>query len=266
MDRLYSTPPVGYPRSRGGRLVGSFFVALQFLTRFPVPVPRAMTLDDLGRSIGWFPAVGAFLGLFLAAADSTGRLIFDPPVVDALLVTALAAATGALHLDGLVDTFDGLSAPTPEARLAAMRKAAAGPLGAVAACSTMLATYAVLSAFDSPSRAAALVLAPTAGRTSILVAYHLYPYARPEVGVSAALKAGATAPRTLAGLAFAAAVSAVVGGAGGLALLGASLVLMVAVAHLALSRIPGLTGDVHGAICEITQLSALGLAPFALRI
>ena len=46
-------------------------VALQLLTRVPVPalarLPRETVEIALGRSVGWFPLVGAFVGALTAA-------------------------------------------------------------------------------------------------------------------------------------------------------------------------------------------------------
>lgn len=192
--------------------------------------------------------------------------MLGPPVSDALLVALLAAVTGAFHLDGLIDTVDGLATgPDPDARLAVMRQGVAGFPGAIAGCLAVIGLFAALGALPAGIRTQALILAPLCGRTAILVGYCLYPYGRPEQTLSRTLRQGATPRRAAAGVLLAVAIAAGLAGLGGLALVALSLLLMGAVAGLALRRLPGLTGDVHGAICEVSQLAALFAAPVALR-
>src|SRR5207245_2518148 len=112
-----------------------FLAALQILTRLPSPVPRDRGLASVASSTGWFPAVGAALGLGLVAFDALLSPLLERPVVDGLLIALLVGVTGAFHLDGLIDSVDGLTTgPDPAHRLAAMRDAVAGSAGAVAAC------------------------------------------------------------------------------------------------------------------------------------
>jgi adenosylcobinamide-GDP ribazoletransferase len=239
--------------------------ALQILTRLPSPLRRTDHPDDAAAAVGWFPVVGAGLGLALVAIDTVARVAVDPLVANALLIAFLAIITGAFHLDGLVDSVDGLSAgPDRSARLAAMRLAVVGAPGAVAACLVLLADFTALGALEGYARAVALFLAPLCGRTAILVAYRLYPYGRGEATLSARLKTGATTMSALVGGAVAAAVCLAVAGPWGLGLLLLSLGIMHAVAAFSLSRLPGLTGDIYGAICEISQLAVLLAAPFVL--
>jgi adenosylcobinamide-GDP ribazoletransferase len=245
--------------------VSGLLAALQILTRLPAPLSRDDQRGDVADSVGWFPVVGAGLGLALVAIDAAARLAVDPVVANALLIAFLAIITGAFHLDGLVDSVDGLSAgPDATARLAAMRMAVVGAPGAVAACIILLADFTALSALAGSARATALFIAPICGRTAILVAYRLYPYGRAERTLSAQLKAGATTTSALVGTAFAAAACLAVAGPWGGALLLLSLGVMHAIASLALSRLPGLTGDLYGAICEVSQLAVLLAAPFVL--
>lgn len=238
-----------------------FLVALQFLTRLPSPIRQPISLDDLGRSIAWFPLVGATIGAIVVGLNFLFGALFHPAVVAALTVVALVAISGGLHLDGVIDTADGLAAGGGTAGLDAMREPGACTSGVAAGCLILFATYAALVAMPVLERSAALLLAVTGGRATILVSYHLFSYVRPEFGFSAALKREATRPRVLMGLLSAGLVA---GGAAGLA----GLVLLVSAIGLALlvgipigRRLGGLTGDVHGALCEVAQLATLAAAP-----
>lgn len=242
-----------------------FLLALEFLTRLPSLVPRNAARGDPGRGIAWFPIVGALIGLLLVFLDEVLRHIVAAPVANALLVAALASLTGALHLDGLIDTADGLAAGRGvQAQLAAMRRTVAGVPGAVGGCLMIFSTAVALGALDHSVRAAALVLAPMCGRAVILLGYAAYPYGRDEETLSSALKRGATWPRAFLGLTATFGIGLTIAGAGGAAVVATALAGGLILGRLALRRLPGLTGDLHGAICEVCQLTALLLAPLVL--
>src|SRR5438128_442116 len=101
----------------------AFLAALQFLTLMPPVVRRPFTRDELGRAVGFFPVVGLLLGGWLAGADRLCEWLRLPPGVAAVFVlVAWVTATGALHLDGLLDSCDGLfGGGTPDDRLRIMR-------------------------------------------------------------------------------------------------------------------------------------------------
>src|SRR2546421_11774831 len=100
--------------------------AVRFLSILPLPDPPQHIETEsettsparvvLGR--GYFSLVGLLLGLLLPILT----LLLDPLLphlaVAALVVVALVLLTGGLHLDGLMDSCDGLfGRRTPERRL-----------------------------------------------------------------------------------------------------------------------------------------------------
>src|SRR3972149_4236316 len=78
---------------------------LALLTSLPI-TRRQVDLSSV--SYGLFPVVGLLIGAILLALDYLSRLVVPSPASSALVVVGLAALTGALHLDGLADTADGL--------------------------------------------------------------------------------------------------------------------------------------------------------------
>src|SRR5581483_11578988 len=128
----------GARAARGERVV-SFFVALQFLTHLPTPPGLPVAGPALGRALGWFPVVGLLLGALLAAADALLSLLLPRELVDVLLLALLALLTGGLHLDGFMDTCDGLfSLRSPAERLAIFRDSRVGSFGVVGAATLLL--------------------------------------------------------------------------------------------------------------------------------
>ncbi|MBY8337646.1 adenosylcobinamide-GDP ribazoletransferase [Alteriqipengyuania sp. NZ-12B] len=82
----------------------SLILAIQFMTRVPLPAVAADTRDMAG-AMRWFPLTGVIVGLAVWGAVWVGGLV-DPLVAGAAGLVAWAAITGALHLDGLGDVAD----------------------------------------------------------------------------------------------------------------------------------------------------------------
>lgn len=240
--------------------------AIQFLTVLPVPVPSRANATEFSRSVAYFPLVGGLLGVLLVGGDVLLQAVFVPPVAHALLLALLVAITGALHLDGVADTCDGLLAPgrSPSERLAIMRDTHIGAFGMLGLVVILLTKWAALGALPAEGRAAALMSAPAIGRWAIVYAYAAHRYARPEPSPSAALKLGATGGAMAISTASAALVCLSLG-VSGLALFVAVAVVTIALTRSIASRLGGVTGDTCGAACEVSETLALLLAPIAIR-
>jgi adenosylcobinamide-GDP ribazoletransferase len=232
-------------------------LALQFLTAVPVPIVVPAEPKQLGWSLAFFPAVGALLGLALAALDWGLLRVLPLPVATALLLVAATLITGALHLDGLMDTCDGvLGGRTRERRLEIMRDSRVGAFGALAGALQVLLKYAALVSLPAGARGPALVLSFSAGRWAMAAATWAFPYARPE-GLGTSFKAGVSAPPVLVATVCVAGVAWVTWGAAGMALLGGVAVIALLGATYLSGRLGGLTGDCYGALNEVVESVAL---------
>jgi adenosylcobinamide-GDP ribazoletransferase len=237
---------------------------LALLTRIPIPANLTEIGHRHGAAVAWFPLVGAVLGGILVAADLLlGWLQAATLVRATVVVVLLVLLTGALHLDGLMDTCDAAFVhATPERRLEIMRDPHVGAFGATGLAAVLLLKVAALEALPGTSamRAEAVLLAPILGRWGIAIAAATFPYGRPG-GLGEQVKASATS-RGL-GIASILPVSLA------LALLptGLGLLLLAALAAWLLGRwlstlLPGLTGDSYGALCELVEtLVLLAFAP-----
>ncbi|HEX2273465.1 MAG TPA: adenosylcobinamide-GDP ribazoletransferase [Acidimicrobiales bacterium] len=218
--------------------------ALSFLT------PLGGVAAPSPAALPWFPVVGAVLGLAVGAVWWGASEVWPPALAAALALAADLALTGMLHLDGLVDSADGLLAPLDrERRLEVMADPRAGAFGVGAAVAVLLLRWAALAALaPAPLLVAGLWCA---SRSVMAAAARCVPYARPS-GLASAFLPGAGARRgagvpAVAGLVVAVILAAVAtgwGGAAGVAALVAAAVGVVALAH---RRLGGFTGDVLGA-------------------
>jgi adenosylcobinamide-GDP ribazoletransferase len=144
-----------------------FFTAFQFLTIIPLPFTVPYHDGDTGRSMRWFPLVGLLLGMLLAGLHFCLLFIFPEQIVALLLVATLALATGALHLDGLADVFDGFGARGGRERfLAVMKDSGIGAIGSVALILGLLLKYEALLHLPAGAKYTGIVFFPAAARFS----------------------------------------------------------------------------------------------------
>lgn len=254
----------------------AWLAALQFLTRLPVPAKLAGAAGeeaDFRRSVACYPAAGLVIGLLLALAGWLLSLALPPWVAAVLVATIWIGLSGALHLDGLMDTADGLlSHRTRERMLEIMKDSRVGAMGVVAGVLSVLLRVALLASL-LPARGAlvafALATIPVWSRAFLATAIAGWPYARARSGGGlGGLFRGAGAKHALAAAILAGAITAAALAAFGIWPPGEAalaLLVMAAVAYgagwliaFAVSRkLGGLTGDVYGALNECIELALL---------
>lgn len=257
------------PGPAGTRHAAPWRVALSLFTVLPVWDGTGLGEGEAAAAVLWLPAVGLLLGGLGASAVlgvGAGGASGPRRLLGAVLaVTLLALLTGGLHLDGLADTADGLGSRRPATQaLDIMRRSDVGPMGVAALVLLLLIQVAALATVPRTSlAAAALVLAEVTGRVSVVVATGS-PAARP--GGFGALVAGQTTTRDRAVsvmlLGCAVAISGVAIGGAALAAAGliAALAGLLAGELLRLAarrRLGGMTGDVFGAIAEVSAAASL---------
>ncbi len=155
-----------------------FFVALQFLTR--VPVPRWVGYDPawLNQSARHFPVVGLCVGAVSALVLVAGHALFGPTVAVGLAMVASVLLTGAFHEDGFADTCDALGGTVGRARaLEIMKDSRIGAYGAVGLLLMLGLKAAVLASLPLAAAVPALLLAHTASRTAAVALIRVLPYA-----------------------------------------------------------------------------------------
>lgn len=229
--------------------------ALVFLTRLP---GGALTPEDFSRAPGWFAVVGLGLGALLAGAWWLAALLW-PPVLVALLVVALGLMlTGALHEDGLADTFDGLGAPRSRERaLDIMRDSRIGSFGALALGLALALRVAALTALG-PLAPAALIAGQGLSRAAMTLTLCAGPYLR-AAGAGSGMTGRLGAGRWPLVAAMLAGGGLAVWTCGGAALSGLAGLALAALAmrHWAVRRLGGITGDILGAGQVLADLGFL---------
>ena len=116
------------------RPVAELLVALQFLTRIPIPFVRTVDPVPLAQSMRMFAVAGALIGAVNGLVLVGLSYLLLPDVMAAAIAIGFGLFfTGAIHEDGLADTADGLlGGKTRERRLEIMRDSRIGTYGASA--------------------------------------------------------------------------------------------------------------------------------------
>lgn len=237
---------------------GDLAEALRLLTRLPLP---ASAQPPRGARAAWaWPLAGLAVGAAGALAGGLAAWAGSGPgVAAALAIGAQAMASGALHEDGLADTFDGLWGGRDRARrLAIMRDSRIGTYGVLALLVVTLVRWSALAGLYAAGGAAAAILAVAAlSRAPMIAIMAALPSARAD-GLSSRVgrPGGAEAA---AGAAVALASAGLLAGWASLALALAGGLAAAAVAAAARARIGGQTGDILGASQQLAEAAMLGV-------
>ncbi len=242
---------------------------IRFYSRLPVPAIRGeadphavpdFRVEPIGLPVAAlaiaFPAIAASMLAFL--------LKLDPMLVASIAVATLVITTGAFHEDGLGDTFDGLfGGHNAERRLEIMKDSR---IGVFAGCAIMLslllravALASILRLGGLDALAGALLIGAVVSRTEGVRVLATLPTAR-AYGAAAAV--GRPTARTAAfALCLALALTGLIAVGCGLPLWGvlAGLVLSSLfaslLAGLARRLIGGQTGDIAGAVQQVSEIA-----------
>jgi adenosylcobinamide-GDP ribazoletransferase len=234
-----------------------FLAALQFLTIISIPWRRDAQKAQLGRCAGYFPLVGLVIGLILAGLSWTLRFLLPSGISNALLLVVLVVLTGALHLDGLADTCDGLAGHrTAEDRRRIMCDSRLGGFGVIGVVLILLVKYVSLNSIPGGVILASLVLMPVVSRWAMTGTILAYPYARPS-GLGKVFKEGAAWSGFVLATVVTIAVAALAMKLVGLVILAIVSIITIVLAACLKKTFAGLTGDNYGAINEISEASVL---------
>ena len=165
-----------------------FLLLLSFMTRIPMP---KIDYDEekLGKSMKLFPLVGIVIGfilLFFSIVFSyvLSNLSFSAflPIIILVVILTDLISTGALHLDGLADTFDGIfSYRSKHKMLEIMKDSRLGSNGALALILYFLLKFILLFSLTIESREGAIyaiMTYPVVARFCSVVSCASSPYAR----------------------------------------------------------------------------------------
>lgn len=261
--------------------IKKFLFALQFLTVIKI---KFIEWDEkfAAKSVAYFPIVGILIGCILAIVYFVLSFIFPANItaITAILIIIIEIMlVRGIHLDGFIDTVDGLfGGMNKEERLRIMKDSCVGSFGVIAV--TLLILFKFILIFEILNLNSdkffvmqILILMPALGRYAMIIPMTMYPYARTN-GTAHFTKFVGNKEILIATLSMLLFVLLSVfffadfhnNFHNNLLSLMLLIVLMIALIVFSLllskyiaSKIMGMTGDTYGAITEISEVFALFL-------
>jgi adenosylcobinamide-GDP ribazoletransferase len=243
-------------------LIADTRIAISLSTRIPVGPTAGVADGDIARASWAFPVAGILVGLVGAFIYWLAmRMHLQPEPAAILALGATILTTGAMHEDGLADTADGFGGGnTAEQKLQIMRDARIGTFGACVLVVSIILRWSALEAISDPRQVAiALVVAHAAARAPLPLFMRLVPPARAD-GLSSG--AGQPPPQSVA-IAIALGIVCLLFGfamKGTIVALVVLAAIVLALARLARKQIGGQTGDVLGALEQVSEAAILTIA------
>ncbi len=224
--------------------------AFQFLTILPPIIRRSFTAQELGRSVAFYPLVGLTFGGVLYGVAVALDSVLSPYLLAVILLSLWLILTRGLHFDGFLDACDGLFGGTErEQRLEIMRDERLGAYAFTGGFFLLGLKFFGLGSLPLQF----LLAAPVIGRWCMAWIIVVFPYTRPS-GLGKWMKDNAGWPQLVVAALTTVVVLFWVMGWSGLMILAAITMVTSLVCLWVNSRINGMTGDVYGAICELSEL------------
>mgnify|MGYP000388477698 CR=1 FL=1 len=240
-----------------------FSFALTFLTRIPFPLKTEYNDQLPSSSMGLYPLIGLIIGVILIVFSELSIIFLTKSITNILMLILLVYLTGGLHLDGFIDSIDGLfSCRKKDKILEIMHDSLIGSFGAIAVILLFLLKFNLFLELTGNFRIPVILLMAIISRWMIVFAAWKYPLA-----VSSSLGKGFNYNLSWKQL---------FEGSTYLIILIFSLhylfsfpfylsliifLISLLVTHLfskyVISKIDGLTGDIYGAINEIIEVLVL---------
>ncbi|MFN3466519.1 MAG: adenosylcobinamide-GDP ribazoletransferase [Candidatus Brocadiales bacterium] len=271
--------------------------AIRFLTIIPLGRERELPPERMGRVMVFYPLVGLVIGLCLV-------LVYYPLVVglpsalaDALIILFYVFLTGALHMDGLADSIDGLMGGWDrQNRLGIMKDSCLGSFGAIGIAGGLGLRFIFLQSLtgflpdvslwshtalmaehqgyrvgalsptgpheEAVKKGVALLTMAVVGRWAQTLSASISPYARedtPVTGTASGLVAHTRPVHCLAASVLPLFLLGTLYGTRGIMMLAVVCAIILLLTAYTRSRIGGVTGDTLGMTNEVSEMVFLFL-------
>lgn len=230
---------------------------LQFLTKLPLPFKIDAKEEDFSKGIIYFPIVGLVIGALMAGLYIGLSAITNIMIASVLVIVFEIFITGGLHLDGLADSFDGLYSYRDKDRmLEIMKDSRVGTNGVLVLIVNIVLKMVLLISIDPEIVPTLLLLMPVVSRLMVVLLSAISKYARNNgmggffIGKTTKLQLVITITLVL----FMHLIYLE-----GLFLLGMIIILTLIYRYHVYSKIDGITGDVLGAVVEMSEVFYLML-------
>ncbi|MBI5208316.1 MAG: adenosylcobinamide-GDP ribazoletransferase [Candidatus Firestonebacteria bacterium] len=243
-------------------MFNAFIAALQFLTR--ISIKKNININDelLLKSMIFFPVVGGIIGL-VQAIIYLGVYRFVSSLISAVLLVIIPIIlTGAFHMEGFADMTDGfLSGRTKEKILLIMKESTVGTMGAIGISCLILVKFVFYKELTNYTNVnhlmLVLILIQMLSRWAMVISASISKNARDGASLARAFTDGADLK-----LAVLSGIIPVISmilflKIYGLIAVAITICISMYISNISKKKIGGITGDVLGAINEITEIGLL---------
>lgn len=228
-----------------------FALSVSMLTTLPFFKIHEFSKGINGYGVMAYPLVGFMLGSILYSVHYLLSPYVPSTHLGVIIFALWVLLTGALHLDGLSDTIDGLYV-RKERALEIMKDPHNGGMGMIFGGVFLLLKASTLAVFD------AFYLLPVVlmfSRLSVVLATYYYPYVSVS-GMATLAKEELTKTQMITALVY----SVIIGAFFHSWILFISMLLVLfVIKRFFIKRYGGFTGDIYGFTVEITELILLNI-------
>lgn len=234
-----------------------FINALQFLTIIPLNKNIQTTPEELARSSIYFPFVGLIIGAFLVLINEFFSMFFSNMLVCCLIFICEIVITCGFHLDGLIDTFDGLFSgfKNKDRIIEIMKDSRVGAMGVIFLFIFLLLKFSLIYELHPLIKNRTLFLMPIFGRWAIVFgARFFHALKRDNLGLAEVYTSYVSNFEFTLATIFVLIFTFVFSIFNGIVAFCIILIFNLLFFNYIKNKIGGITGDVLGASCEITEV------------
>lgn len=255
--------------------------AIRFLTIIPLGRESLLPPERMGRVMAFYPLVGLIIGLCLILVYCPLATRLPSAVADALIILFYVLLTGALHIDGLADSMDGLLGGWDrQGRLEIMKDSCIGSFGAIGIVGDLGLRFVFLQNLpdflpdvmlseakhltflpsgEALTKGIVLLAMVVIGRWAQTLAASVSPYAREGTGTASELVAHTGLRHCLAASVLPLFLIGTLYGTRGMMMFAVVCTIILLLTLYTRSRIGGVTGDTLGMTNEVSELAFLFL-------
>ena len=233
-----------------------FWIALQFLTVFPIQLKQMPSKQQNGQSLLFYPVIGLGIGLVLYTI-ALGLSALPSMLLSSLILVIWIWQTGGLLLDGLADTADAWVGGfgDKERTLKIMKDPACGPIGVLSLIIVCILKWSAIYVLLEKQYVQALILFPMLGRLVPLFLFLTTDYVR-EKGLGSSI--ANYIPKMISIIVACLSLSLFTYFSWlGLGCIMISILILLYLRQQFIRRIDGITGDTVGASIELVEMAAI---------